>query len=137
MTSCCSLPVDEKGFLIEIPEESAQIPARAKNTCPTCGQKGKSVDTATVKSMLSVSLNQIKDTPYFFCQNRDCPTVYFSDDGLQTVTAFDIPSAKYFMPRLRDRRSFWMTSMRALKQDSAPAIGEIRKARAVWVMCAV
>lgn len=95
MISCCSLPVDEKGFLIEIPEESAQIPARAKNTCPTCGQKGKSVDTATVKSMLSVSLNQIKDTPYFFCQNRGCLTVYFSGDGLQAFGRDEVRERVY------------------------------------------
>lgn len=95
MSSCCSLPVDEKGFLIEIPEENAQIPLRAKNACPTCGQKGKPVDTATVKSMLSVSLNQIKDVPYFFCQNRDCPTVYFSNDGLQTFGRDEVRERVY------------------------------------------
>lgn len=84
MTSCCSLPLDEKAVLIEIPEERAQVPARVKNACPTCGKKGKPVDTATVKSMLSVSLNQVKNTPYLFCPNSDCPTMYFSDEGLQT-----------------------------------------------------
>jgi len=84
MTSCCSLPVDEKGFLIEIPEQDVQIPARAKNACPNCGRTGKSVDGATVKSLLSVSLNQIKDAPYFFCSNRNCPIVYFSSNGVQS-----------------------------------------------------
>lgn len=94
MTSCCSLPVDEKGFLVEIPDE-IQTPARAKNACPTCGQKGKPVDTATVKSMLSVSLNRVKSTPYFFCPNRDCPTVYFSDDGLQTFGRQEVRERVY------------------------------------------
>jgi len=84
ITSCCSLPVDEKGFLIAIPEEDMQIPTRAKNVCPACGQKGKLVDGAIVKSMLSVSLNQIKNSPYYFCPNHDCAAVYFSEDGLQT-----------------------------------------------------
>jgi hypothetical protein len=41
ITSCCSLPIDENGYLIEIPEEEVQTP-HAK-TCPTCGQKGKPV----------------------------------------------------------------------------------------------
>jgi hypothetical protein len=95
MTSCCSLPVDEKGFLIEIPEEEVQILARAKNTCPTCGQRGKSVDGATVKSMLSVSLNQIKNSPFYFCQNRDCSTVYFSEDGLQTFGRDEVRERVY------------------------------------------
>lgn len=94
MSGCCSLPVDEKGFLVEIPEE-IQTPARAKNACPTCGQKGKPVDTATVKSMLSVSLKRVKSTPYFFCQNRDCPTVYFSDDGLQTFGKHEVRERVY------------------------------------------
>jgi len=94
-SSCCSLPVDEKGFLIEIPENGAQIAARVKNACPTCGQKGKAVDTATVKSMLSVSLRQIKETSYFFCQNRDCPTGYFSDDGLQTFGRDEVRERVY------------------------------------------
>jgi hypothetical protein len=95
MTSCCSLPVDEKGFLIEIPDEEVQISARAKNTCPTCGQKGKSVDGATVKSMLAVSLNQVKNSPYYFCQNRDCSTVYFSEDGLQTFGRDEVRERVY------------------------------------------
>jgi hypothetical protein len=95
MTSCCSLPVDEKGFLIEIPEEEVQISARAKNACPACGQKGKSVDGATVKSMLSVSLNQIKNSPYYFCQNRDCSTVYFSEDGLQSFDTDEVRERVY------------------------------------------
>lgn len=94
MTDCCSLPVDDKGILIETPDE-IQTPARAKNACPTCGKKGKPVDTATVKSMLSVSLNQIKPTPYFFCPNRGCPTVYFSEDGLQTFGKDEIRERVY------------------------------------------
>lgn len=85
MTSCCSLPVDE----------NAQNSTRAKNACPTCGQKGKPVDTSTVKTMLSVSLNQIKNTPYLFCSNRDCATVYFSDDGLQTFGRDEVRERVY------------------------------------------
>lgn len=84
ITSCCSLPVDENGYLIEIPEEDLQIPARTKNACPVCGHKGKPVEGAIVKSMLAVSLNQVKSSPYYFCPNRNCATVYFSEDGLET-----------------------------------------------------
>ncbi len=95
ITSCCSLPIDENGYLIEIPEEEVQTPPRAKNACPTCGQKGKPVDGATVKSMLSVSLNQVKNVPYFFCQNRDCPAVYFSEDGLQSFDTDEVRERVY------------------------------------------
>jgi len=95
MTSCCSLPVDEKGFLIDISNDEDQIPTRAKNVCPTCGQKGKPVDGVTVKSMLAVSLNQVKNSPYYFCQNRDCSTVYFSEDGLQTFGRDEVRERVY------------------------------------------
>jgi len=52
--------------------------------CPECGNKGKKVDGATVKSMLAISLRDVRDTPYFFCREADCDTIYFSEDGSQT-----------------------------------------------------
>ncbi|MCI0550204.1 MAG: hypothetical protein L0287_04555 [Anaerolineae bacterium] len=78
ITSCCSLPVDENGYLIEIPEN--------ENTCPNCEAAGKLVDEAILKSFLLPSLREIRKTPYFFCGTRACPVVYFSSDGEQTFT---------------------------------------------------
>jgi hypothetical protein len=95
MTSCCSLPIDENGCLIEIPDEELRIPTRAQNACPNCEQTGKSVDGATVKSLLSLSLRQIRDTQYFFCQNRACPIVYFSSDGVQAFRQADVRERVY------------------------------------------
>lgn len=95
MTSCCSLPVNEKGFLIEIPDEEVPTPKRVENTCPECGQKGKPVDTATVKAQLSVSLRQIGQTPYLFCRTRACPVVYFSSDGEQTFMVEEVREQVY------------------------------------------
>ena len=37
MTSCCSLPVDDNGHLIEISEISHLIPVRVEYTCRTAG----------------------------------------------------------------------------------------------------
>jgi hypothetical protein len=95
MTSCCSLPVDENGLLIEISDQVAPKPNRAKNICPECGQKGKPVDTATVKSQLSVSLRQVKEISYLFCRTRTCPVVYFSSDGEQVFTTEQVPERVY------------------------------------------
>lgn len=86
MSNCCSLPMDENAFLIEIPDEVSPNLDRVKNICPECGQKGKPVDTATVKAQLSVSLRQIGHIPYLFCHTRACPVVYLSSDGEQTFT---------------------------------------------------
>lgn len=60
-------------------------PAQHKN-CPVCGANGRQVDGATVKSMLSVSLRQVREVVYRFCVTPDCNVVYFSDDGAQTFT---------------------------------------------------
>ncbi|MCL4255993.1 MAG: hypothetical protein KJ043_19705, partial [Anaerolineae bacterium] len=35
--------------------------------CPSCQHKGKKVDTATVKSQITVSLHRVNDYPYHFC----------------------------------------------------------------------
>jgi len=59
--------------------------------CPSCGAKGKRVDTATVKCMLSVSLNQVRNTQYFFCREPGCSVVYFSGDGTQF---FHVPEVR-------------------------------------------
>lgn len=94
MSSCCSLPVDENGQVIEIPE-TKPILKRAENTCPECGQVGKPVDDATLKSMLSSSLRQIRKVQYFFCRTRACPVVYFSSDGEQMFTTEDVRERIY------------------------------------------
>jgi hypothetical protein len=45
--------------------------------------------------MLAVSLNQIKNSPYYFCPNRDCAAVYFSEDGLQTFHKNEVRERVY------------------------------------------
>jgi len=63
--------------------------------CPVCGEKGKSVDSLTVKAMLSVSLAEVRDTPYRFCRTADCEVVYFAADGGQTFTRAQVREAVY------------------------------------------
>lgn len=51
--------------------------------CPRCGSRGKRVDSITLKAMLSVSLMDVQEGPYYFCRDTDCAVVYFSADGSQ------------------------------------------------------
>ncbi len=59
--------------------------------CPVSGTKGKRVDTATVKCLLSVSLRAVHDTQYYFCREADCPVVYFASAGTQV---FRLPEVR-------------------------------------------
>lgn len=63
--------------------------------CPHSGSKGRRVDGATVKALLAVSLTEVRDSPYFFCKDADCPVVYFSEDGTQTFTKDQIRERVY------------------------------------------
>lgn len=160
MSDCCSLPVDENGFLIEIPEEEAPILARAKNTCPTCTWKGKSVDGATVKSMLSVSLNQIKKMPRISSARiatvlqstflkmvcRRLIWIKFENACIKKnlrrmmfpyAIVFNILLAMFLMPPPKIIPPFWTTSMQELKRGIVPVIYGTHKAHAALGMCAV
>ena len=64
--------------------------ALPRQQCPACGQKGKRVDTLTVKAMLRISLHNVRSSGYLFCPSRSCPVVYFSRDGAQTLTEADL-----------------------------------------------
>ncbi len=63
--------------------------------CPNCGVKGKIVDGATVKSMLSLSLRLVRNVTYRFCSTRDCPVVYFTEDSKQLFSTADIRERVY------------------------------------------
>jgi hypothetical protein len=58
--------------------------------CPTNGKKGKRVDTKTVQSFLDLPLNVLRAVHYRFCADPACPTVYYSEDGLQEFTEADL-----------------------------------------------
>ncbi len=75
--------------------QSLQYQIQPDVVCPSCGQKGKPVQGQTVKSLLSVSLNRIRDLDYFFCRTTSCNVVYFSADGNSTFTAGQIRERVY------------------------------------------
>ena len=66
-----------------------------KGLCPLTGTQGKKVDGATVKSMLSISLRNVRDVTYYFCREPDCEAVYFSDDGEQIFRKHEVRERVY------------------------------------------
>ena len=74
MSDCCS----KTNGSCSVPEEKG---INAVN-CPSCRQKGKTVDTQTVKALLSISLEAVEETTtYRFCRTPNCPAVYFNAVG--------------------------------------------------------
>ncbi|MDX1522993.1 MAG: hypothetical protein R3264_15295 [Anaerolineae bacterium] len=94
MSDCCT-PINT-GQNEETTIESCCVPTTAgngveiatsqPNKCPACEQKGRKVDSITLKSMLDVSLLALRDVAYLFCRTSDCSVVYFSADGAQSFT---------------------------------------------------
>ena len=51
--------------------------------CPSCQARAKAVGLTTLLHQVKAPLNQdLSDKAYFFCDQVDCDTVYFSLDGL-------------------------------------------------------
>lgn len=63
---------------------------KAKTACPTNQQIGKSVDSLTLKALLDLPLTQLPSAEYYFCRAADCPTVYYSADGMLTFSEADL-----------------------------------------------
>ncbi len=51
--------------------------------CPTNGKLGTPVSILTLKAMLDLPLTELRETAYRLCNDPDCPTVYYSEDGFQ------------------------------------------------------
>lgn len=63
--------------------------------CPETGTRGKKVDNATIKSMMSASLRGLQDENYYFCAVVDCDIVYFSENGTHLITEDAIRETVY------------------------------------------
>jgi hypothetical protein len=72
-----------------------EIRPQTEAICPTNGQPGKPVDTLTLKAMLNRPLSEIRNVRYRFCPDPECPTVYYSEDGLQVFTEADLRERVY------------------------------------------
>jgi len=73
--------------------------------CPTNQETGKRVDTQIVKAMLGLPLTVLRSVEYRFCPDPNCPTVYYSADGLQTFVEADLRERVY-QKHLRDADVF-------------------------------
>ena len=89
-----------------MPDECCSIPEAGSSTCelrtnpidgacPTNGKVGKSIDNLTLKAMLARPLTDLRAVDYRFCKDADCPTVYYSVDGLQLFTEADLRERVY------------------------------------------
>ncbi len=53
-----------------------------KESCPKCGEPGKSVKEITLQSLLKENEKEhITALPYFFCKTPSCPVIYFDQSG--------------------------------------------------------
>jgi len=95
MTDSCCNPTEAGKAVCEMPTQDFRRPTHAINVCPVCGEKGKIVQTQTVKVMVSVSLRKVRDTKYLFCRTKTCPVVYFSSNGEQSFTIEQIREKVY------------------------------------------
>ena len=72
MSSCCSTPKDG----------TCSPQTNGLGLCPACGNKGKSVTTLTVKSLVRDHSRVSVSEPFSFCRTLDCDIVYFSSESL-------------------------------------------------------
>ncbi len=63
--------------------------------CPDCGSRGLSVDNATIKCMISVSLHRVENVKHRFCADADCDPVYFAEDDSQRFLTGDLRERVY------------------------------------------
>lgn len=95
MTETCCLHTAAGSDVCELPAPTLQRTPRPESSCPVCQQKGKPVHGQTVKALLSVTLRQVQNVQYLFCQTLTCPVVYFSLDGQQTFTVDQVRERVY------------------------------------------
>ena len=63
--------------------------------CPRCNMKGQSVDNATVKSLIGVSLHRVNDIRHRFCVTSDCPVAYFAEDDSEIFYTHELRERIY------------------------------------------
>jgi hypothetical protein len=72
-----------------------QLEGTREAVCPSNGKSGKRVDSLIVKAMLNIPLDVLRNVEYRFCVDPDCPTVYYSADGLQEFMEGDLRERVY------------------------------------------
>jgi hypothetical protein len=70
MSDTCGCSTEAGNSVCELPAQNFERKTRVISVCPKCGQKGKPVEGQTVKTMIFISLRELKDTEYFFCKTE-------------------------------------------------------------------
>lgn len=68
---------------------------QATKNCPQCNNAGQSIDNATIKSLISVSLHRVADMTHRFCATTECDVVYFAEDKSEIFYTNDIRERIY------------------------------------------
>jgi len=75
MSDCCSTQSPAETTLAETAKAGT-------NTCPECGQPGKSAETKTLKHTVQPwHLERVNKPGFLFCRSANCEVVYFHPDG--------------------------------------------------------
>ncbi len=72
MSKCCASANDA----------ACSLPAAKPGVCRTCGKKGKTVSTLTVKSLVRDHTQVSTSVTFSFCRTAECEVVYFSDQSV-------------------------------------------------------
>lgn len=64
-------------------------------SCPQCDTTGQSVDNATIKSLINVTLHRVTDVKHRFCVSADCDVAYFAEDGSETFLTQELRERVY------------------------------------------
>ncbi len=72
MSKCCASTNDA----------ACSLPAAKPGVCRTCGKKGKTVSTLTVKSLVRDHTQVPISVTFSFCRTPECEVVYFSDQSV-------------------------------------------------------
>lgn len=74
--SCCAIP---------------EANTSGKDICPACGERGKSVASHTVNSLVIPERSLAEGYPDgYFCQNPTCATLYFFDNGMGAISKDEV-----------------------------------------------
>ena len=84
--SCCSIePVNDEDESVETESEFSS------QRCKNCGGQGRPVSRKTVLLMVKPDfLEQAMTGTYSFCSARDCPVVYFEEEGRHSFSTDDL-----------------------------------------------
>ena len=95
MTETCCCPSEGVNAVCDLNDEPDDSAEPSSSGCPECGQKGKSVEVQTVKSMISITLREVKNDSYRFCCTGTCPVVYFGVENNRVFTIADVRERVY------------------------------------------